>query len=50
MAQQATVATVTRRRSPHDDFVQITEVCQTILDVGGSAMRGNLARSLGTEV
>ena len=37
MAQQA-VAESPRRRSAHDDFVLITEFCQTILDLGGSAV------------
>ena len=32
------VAVAPRRRSAHDDFVLITEFCQTIFDLGGSAI------------
>jgi DNA-binding MarR family transcriptional regulator len=35
MVRQAVTA-APRRRSAHDDYVQITEFCQTILDLGGS--------------
>jgi len=32
------VAAASRRRSAHDDFVLITEFCQTIFDLAGSAV------------
>ncbi len=35
MVQQAEAATP-RKRSAYDDYLQITEFCQTILDLGGS--------------